>query len=577
MRVSNRRAARGLLVAALVLALAACATRREVPEEAARETPATAQAKEKEEQSVATAGFAESAAPTAPSEQEVIQEPQPVIGAVPAPGATRFEPLEQEPEVFSASDLAEPETAVPAATELEPEAVVSEPRVTVEAGQETVSAESAPGFDAAAAGTEVSDANGEAISVQEEAANPFVFRVTSGPKDPSHPFYGVGSKFGFIVDGVQGKPLILVRGKTYTFKVNTNVQHDFYLSLSETGWGAATYSKGVEGNFTYDGVVTFTPDASTPDVLYYQCRNHKNMGGVIHIVDEGEEDQVKVELAAAPARPAAAPALEDRPRVSKEQVQQKLAFAELFVNQSRAARRIEGSGDAAAQGFLRDARDKLQASRAAFEERRLGQALALVDESLRLMSEASRRVPAESDQAVLQERFKELLQGVETFQASYQRNYQRLSKQRHRKEIPQLDMARIESAKAEARRLAEEGDYDEAVQVLSQVQEDLNNALTDMLHEETMSYELVFETPKEEYEYELARYESYEELIPLAIEQRRPSPQTVELMNRFVEKAKGIKAQALPTAAKGDYETAILMLQGATSQIQRALRLAGVR
>ena len=569
----SRRAARGMPVAVLglALALASCATtRKEAP-------PPTSEVAPPAEKVAPAAGAPESAVPApAPQEQqaapgqEVVQEPQPVVGAAPVPGTARFEPLEQVPEV--APEPAEAETAVPAAPG--PEAAVPEPGAAAGAGQETLPAESVPGPATAATGAEVpAEAPPPA---QEGEANPFVFHVTSGPKDPSHPFYGVGSKFGFIVDGVQGKPLVLVRGKTYTFKVNTNVQHDFYLSRSKTGWGAATYSRGVEGNFTYNGVVTITPDASTPDVLYYQCRNHKNMGGVIHVVDEGEEDKVK--LAATPARPAAAaPALEDRPRVSKAQVQQKLAFAELFVNQSRSARRIEDSGNAAAQGFLRDARDKLQASRTAFEEQRFDQALALVDESLRLMSEASRRVPAESDQAVLQERFKELLQGVETFQASYQRNYQRLSKQRHRKEIPQLDMARIESAKAEARRLAEEGDYDEAVQVLSQVQEDLNNALTDMLHEETMSYELVFETPKEEYEYELARYESYEELIPLAIEQRRPSPQTVELMNRFVEKAKGIKAQALPTAAKGDYKTAILMLQGATSHIQRALRLAGVR
>ena len=507
----------------------------------------------------------------------MVLESQPVVEAAPVPESARFEPLGQ------GRAIPEADSGVPAATE--PEVAAAQSAVAEAAEQEESASEksiSGESPSVLAADRDVASApvgRQPAPVVQKEDVNPFVFQVTLGLKDPSHPYYGVGDKYGFIVDGVQGKSLILVRGKTYTFKVNTNVQHDFYLSRSETGWGAATYSKGVEGNFTYNGVVTFTPDASAPDVLYYQCRNHKNMGGVIHIVDEGEEDHVKVKLAATPAHPAvaAAPALEDRPRVSKGQVQQKLAFAELFVNQSSAARRIEGSGNTVAQGFLRDARDKLQASRAAFDEQHFEQALALVDESLRLMSEASRRVPAESDQAALQERFKELLQGVETFQASYQRNYQRLSKQRHRKEIPQLDVARIEAAKTEARRLAEEGDYAEAVQVLSRAQEDLNNALTDMLHEETMSYELVFETPKEEYEYELARYESYEELIPLAIEQRRPSPQTVELMNRFVEKAKGIKAQALPTAAKGDYKTAILMLQGATTHIQRALRLAGVR
>ncbi len=419
------------------------------------------------------------------------------------------------------------------------------------------------------------------VPAEEQPASPFVFVVRSAPKDPSHPYYGVGSKFGFLVNGVPGKELVLVRGKTYTFKVNTDVKHDFYLSLSRTGWGAATYSKGVDGNFTYNGIVTFTPDASTPDTLYYQCRNHKNMGGVIHVVNEGEELKVR-QAAAEAARQAAAQAAAGRQDgqavgVDEAQVKQKIAIATMFMNQSQAARRICGSGNADAFEMYRAAQAKFKASQAALDGGDAAKALSLVDESLRLMSEASRRVPSEADIEGLKSRFKEMLEGTKTFEASYQRNFKRLAKQKHGKEIPRLDLAQIHGDMSRAQRLAEENNYAEAVRLLSKVQEQLNTALTKMLHEETMSYELVFETPKDEYEYELARYASYEELVPLAIEQRRPPQQTVDLMHKFVAKAKGIKEQALPTAAKGDYKTAILMLQGATSHIQRALRLAGVR
>ncbi len=406
--------------------------------------------------------------------------------------------------------------------------------------------------------------------------SPFVFVVTVASKDSSHPFFGVGSKTGFVVNGVQGKELVMVRGKTYTFKVNSNVQHDFYISLSKVGWGAATYSKGVKGNFTYRGIVTVSPDSATPDTLYYQCRNHKSMGGVIHVINEGEDVSVR-KAAAEKAQAVSVKATPAARSVSKDQVNQKMAFADMFINKSQAARRISGSGNAGAFEMYQAAQARFEDSRAALDAGRLEEALALVDESLRLMSEASRRVPSETDLEGLKERYKELLEGVRTFEGSYQRNRKRLAKQKGRKTLPQLDLEVIHSRIDRAQQLAGEENYAEAVRILSRVQDKLNTALTEMLHEETMSYELVFETPKEEYEYELARYLSYEELIPLAIEQRRPSQQTVELMNRFVTKAKGIKDQALPTAAKGDYKTAILMLQGATSHIQRALRLAGVR
>ena len=115
------------------------------------------------------------------------------------------------------------------------------------------------------------------------------FTVVSVTKDKTHPDYDKGDSVGFVINGVQGGALVLVRGKTYTFDINTGVMHDFYFSTKPVGWGMATLTKGVQGNFTYKGVVTFTPTAETPDTVYYACRDHKFMGGEIHIVNRGEE------------------------------------------------------------------------------------------------------------------------------------------------------------------------------------------------------------------------------------------------------------------------------------------------
>ncbi len=411
--------------------------------------------------------------------------------------------------------------------------------------------------------------------VEEVPASPYTIKITAALKDPSHPFYGIGHKTGFLANGIQGKDLIFVRGKTYTFKVDTGVQHDFYLSTSKVGWGAATYSQGVEGNFTYKGIVTITPTSATPTELYYACRNHKNMGGRIHVVNEGEEDKVVLtSVRDADTKPAMQKAAKP---LDENRVKQKIAFAEMFINQSQAAKRITASNHPEANEIYQGARGKFLDAKDAFAKGQLEQSLALVDESLRLMSEASRHVPSQTKEEAERARFKEMMEGTRTFADSYQRNFKRLSKQNTAKNIVKLDMDKINAEMAKARQLADDNNYSGAIGVLTKTQTALTNALTEMLDDETMSYELVFETPKEEYEYELARYESYEELIPIAIEQRRPPPGTVNLMNKFVEKAKGIRDQAIPTAAKGDYKTAILMLQGATHNIQRALQVAGVR
>ena len=119
------------------------------------------------------------------------------------------------------------------------------------------------------------------------------FKITSVTKNKTHPQYENGDDVGFAVNGVQGGSLVMVRGKTYTFEIDTGVMHDFYLATKLKGWGTGTLTKGVKGNFTYKGVVTFTPSTETPDTVYYACRNHKFMGADIHIVNVGEEEKFK--------------------------------------------------------------------------------------------------------------------------------------------------------------------------------------------------------------------------------------------------------------------------------------------
>jgi hypothetical protein len=137
-------------------------------------------------------------------------------------------------------------------------------------------------------------------TAEDEPPPPIDFAVVSATKDKTHPDYGKGLDTGFVVNGVQGGTLVLVRGKTYAFDIDTGVMHDFYFSKKAIGYGMATIKDGVKGQFTYKGIVTFTPGPTTPDTIYYACRNHKFMGGEIHVVNPGEEGKfqgVKSKLA----------------------------------------------------------------------------------------------------------------------------------------------------------------------------------------------------------------------------------------------------------------------------------------
>ena len=111
------------------------------------------------------------------------------------------------------------------------------------------------------------------------------FNVTVTTKTSAHPYFGVGSTLGYVVNGVEGAALSLTRGTTYTFGIDTP-GHPFYLTTDATGGPtglAGEWTSGVTGSRTEVGLLTFTPGSDAPSLLYYQCAVHTNMGWKITI------------------------------------------------------------------------------------------------------------------------------------------------------------------------------------------------------------------------------------------------------------------------------------------------------
>ena len=107
-------------------------------------------------------------------------------------------------------------------------------------------------------------------------------------KNATHPYAGVGFPAGYVIDGVQGKELTLIRGVTYSFNINAP-NHPFVFTTSPAGGpanGTQVITTGVTNSGAVNGIVTFTPSASTPNLVYYNCGNHNNMGWKVNVVDQ---------------------------------------------------------------------------------------------------------------------------------------------------------------------------------------------------------------------------------------------------------------------------------------------------
>jgi tetratricopeptide (TPR) repeat protein len=503
------------------------------------------------------------------------QEPPPAVAPAPAaspPAATESKaspaPRETAPPEKAATDTSSGVVITPLTAPVTPPPESVPPMMPAQESAASPEIQAAPGVapQASPVVTEAATPRKPATVVADNV--PREFTVTVGKKDPSHPNYGRGHDIGFIVDGVQGKELVLTRGVTYTFLVNTNVQHDFYFTTSPAGRGVGTVTDGIKGQFTYRGVVSFTPGASTPAVMYYECRNHSYMGGKIHVVNAGDKVTIGAEQSARPAAPV------EKIKVTEAEVKQKLMYAEMVISSSAPMKRVEASDDFQAKRFAAGAKEQLGKAKSALAGGDTAAAMEAVNEALRLMSAATRLVPDEASLVDYKARYSDLLDQVQGFDKSYKRNVARGVTPKSGKA---LDRAQFDSLMQEAKGLAAKEQYAEAVKPLQNANDMLTAALGALLESQTVVYDKNFATPQEEYEYELSRYTSYEELIPLAIEQRKPSEQTVGMMDVLAKRAKEIQLEAMGLAAKGDHKQAIMALQAATERLQRALRMAGVQ
>ena len=322
------------------------------------------------------------------------------------------------------------------------------------------------------------------------------FLVTSELKDKTHPYYGQGLDTGFVVNGEQGREIAVTRGETYKFEVDTGVKHDFYLSTSPQGWGSGTYTDGVKGQFIFEGEVTFTPTESTPDLLYYQCRNHKYMGGKIYVLDKGEDlAKLKASLAAKEVKRSGALKRPSR-AVTASSVKQKLSYAQMVL-MSKSAKRVEASGNAEAIETLNQARQQIANAKSTLAAGDAEVAMKQVNEGLRLVTAASRAVTTEGDMAGVNQKAKydELLSSLKTYENSYKRNTERVKKSGQTLKAS-LDQAAYDKLVKEGKALGGKGEYEAANKSLSEAQKMITSVLTDMLHAQTITYDKKFETPK---------------------------------------------------------------------------------
>ena len=124
------------------------------------------------------------------------------------------------------------------------------------------------------------------LSPYASSSTPITYTVTVASKTAAHPYNGVGSSNGYFINGIES-PIIALKGndtsKPYHYKFDqsdaSNSGHPllFYNNASKT----TAFTTGVTTNGTPGQAGAYTMiavDSDTPNILYYQCSSHANMG-----------------------------------------------------------------------------------------------------------------------------------------------------------------------------------------------------------------------------------------------------------------------------------------------------------
>jgi len=92
--------------------------------------------------------------------------------------------------------------------------------------------------------------------------------------------------------GAENDPtLYLVRGQKYKFK-NAMGAHPFRIQSTVNGSAGTAYNDGITNNNVSNGTLSWNVQFDAPDILYYQCTAHNNMGGKIYIGNSGDTSTI---------------------------------------------------------------------------------------------------------------------------------------------------------------------------------------------------------------------------------------------------------------------------------------------
>lgn len=265
------------------------------------------------------------------------------------------------------------------------------------------------------------------------------------------------------------------------------------------------------------------------------------------------------------AQAAAAPASTD--------VSSRLVHVERLLTESSAAHKVDASGKPEAIEMKAQAQAHFDQAQALADSGDNEAAEAELREAIRLMTTAARA--ANGDAKVSQKQTDDYGSRKESV-AALAKAHDRIATEKGMKDMNRSLQEKVTADLAASDELMSQGKGDEARAMLDATYEAVTASVEGLRRGDTLVRELNFETPEDEYHYELDRNDTHRMLVEVLLAEKMQASPMRKMADGFIAKAGELRVQAEKAAGKKQFEEAIDLLEQSTTEFIRAIRSAGV-
>jgi hypothetical protein len=254
-------------------------------------------------------------------------------------------------------------------------------------------------------------------------------------------------------------------------------------------------------------------------------------------------------------------------------VSSRLVYVGRLLTESSAAQKVDASGNTEAIEMKAQAQAHFEEARKLSENGDNETAEGELREAIRLMTLAARA--ANGDAKVSQKQTDDYGTRKESVTA-LAKAHDRIASEKGMKDMNRTLQDKVAADLAVSDELLAQGKGDEARAMLDATYESVKASLEGLRGGDTLVRELNFETPEDEYLYELDRNDTHRMLVEVLLAEKMQASPMRKTADEFIAKAGELRKQAEKVAGKKKFEEAIGLLEASTKEFIRAIRSAGV-